>query len=142
VNFMQVEVNYFGVLLSAVASMAVGFLWYGQLFGKQWMKLKGYTAEDLKKEQKQMGKYYGMSFVLALLTAFVLSHVMTLSMSFFKTSALSTGLTTAFWMWIGFVFTTQTTNTIFGDKKWNLLAIDTGHQLASLLVMGIVLGML
>ena len=141
-NFMQVEVNYFGVLLSAVASMAVGFLWYGQLFGKQWMKLKGYTAEDLKKEQKQMGKYYGMSFVLALLTAFVLSHVMTLSMSFFKTSALSTGLTTAFWMWIGFVFTTQTTNTIFGDKKWNLLAIDTGHQLASLLVMGIVLGML
>ena len=90
-NFMQVEVNYFGVLLSAVASMAVGFLWYGQLFGKQWMKLKGYTAEDLKKEQKQMGKYYGMSFVLALLTAFVLSHVMTLSMSFFKTSALSTG---------------------------------------------------
>lgn len=138
---MNVDVNYLAVLLAAVTSMGVGFLWYGQLFGKQWMKLKGYTAENLKKEQKQMGKYYGLSFVLALLTAYVLSHVMSLSMSFFRQDALSTGLTSAFWMWLGFVFTTQATNTIFGDKKWNLLAIDTGHQLASLLVMGLVLGL-
>ena len=138
---MQTEVNYIAVLIAAIVSMAIGFLWYGQLFGKQWMKLKGYTEEDLKKEQKQMGKYYGLSFILASVTGYVLSHVMTLSQSFFKQDPLTTGLITAFWMWLGFVFTVQATNTIFGDKKWKLLVIDTGHQLASLVAMGITLGL-
>lgn len=138
---MNIEVNLIAVLIAAILSMAVGFLWYGQLFGKQWMKLKGYTQENLKKEQKQMGKYYGLSFLLSLLAAYVLSHVITLSQNFFQQDLLTTGLTSAFWMWLGFVFTVQTTNTIFGDKKWKLLVIDTGYQLASLLVIGIVLSL-
>lgn len=139
---MNVEVNYVAVLLAAIASMAAGFLWYGPLFGQVWMKLKGYSHEDLKKEQKQMGKYYGMSFILSLLSAYVLSHVMTLSMNFFHETALNTGVMTAFWMWLGFMFPVQATGQIFGEKKWNLLAIDTGYQLASLVVMGVVLGVL
>lgn len=139
---MNVEVNYLAVLLSGVAMMALGFLWYGPLFGKPWMKLKGYSAEELKKEQKQMGKYYGLSFLLSLVTAYVLSHVMAMSTNFFHEPALTTGIMSAFWMWLGFVMPVQATNTIFGEKKWKLFGIDTGYQLVSLLVMGIVLGLL
>lgn len=138
----MIDVNYVGVFAAAVASMAAGFLWYGPLFGTTWMKLKGYSKEDLKKEQKQMGKYYAMSFVLALVTAYVLSYVMALSKNFYAYPMLQTGLTSAFWIWLGFVMPVQTTATIFGDKKWNLLGIDAGYQLASLLVMGVVLGVL
>lgn len=140
---MNVEVNYVAVFAAAAAMMALGFLWYGPfLFGKQWMKLKGYNAEDLKKEQKQMGKYYAMSFVLSLITAYVLSHVMAMSINFFHESALTTGLMSGIWMWIGFVMPVQASHTIFGDKKWKLFSIDTGYQLVSLLVMGVVLGLL
>ena len=140
---MNVEVNYLAVLIAAIAAMVVGFLWYSpMLFGKQWMKLKGYTAESMKKEQKEMGKWYAVSFVLALVTAYVLSHVMTLSMNFFNYSELMTGITTAFWMWLGFVLPVQATGQIFGGKKWNLLVLDTGYQLASLLVMGVVIALL
>lgn len=140
---MNVEVNYFAVLLAAVAAMVVGFLWYSpSLFGKPWMKLKGYTAEALKKEQKDMGKYYGMSFVVALITGYVLSHVMTLSQNFFHYDKLSTGLITAFWMWLGFMMPVQLTDEIFGDKKWKLFGINTGYQLVSLLAMGLVLGLM
>ncbi|MEN9406897.1 MAG: hypothetical protein RLZZ455_113 [Candidatus Parcubacteria bacterium] len=141
---MTIEVNYLAVLLAGVVSMVLGFLWYSPIIlGKPWMKERGFTAESMKKAQKEMGKLYGVSFVVSLITAYVLSHVMTLSMSFFRYDALTAGFSTAFFMWLGFVMPVQLTGTIFSDKKnWKLLAIDTGYQLVSLLGMGVVLSML
>lgn len=138
---MGVEVNYVAVLLAAVAAMVVGFVWYGpMLFAKEWMKLMGHTAETMKKDD--MAKTYGISFVLALVTAYVLAHVMFLSENFFQYPSLQTGLTSAFWMWLGFVMPVQATDVLFGGKKWKLFAINTGYQLVSLLAMGVVLGLL
>lgn len=140
VNFMEVQVNYVAVLLAGVVSMALGFLWYSPMvLGKQWMEEKGYTQESLKKAQAAMGKLYGVSFVMSLITAYVLSHVMTLSQNFLQYSTLQTGLTTAFWMWLGFMMPVQLTATIFGSKKWKLLGIDTGYQLVSLMAMAVVI---
>jgi hypothetical protein len=140
---MNIEVNYVAVLLAAIVSMAVGFLWYSPvILGKPWMKEKGLSSESLKKAQKEMGKLYGLSFVVAIISAFVLSHVMTLAQNFYNYSALSTGITSAFWMWVGFIMPVQMTATIFGDKNWKLLGIDTGYQLVSILAMGVVLGLL
>lgn len=140
---MNVEVNYLGVFLAAVSSMVVGFIWYNPaVLGKPWMRASGLPAEGLKKAQKEMGKWYGVSFVLALVTAYVLSHVMTLSVNFFHYPLLSTGLITAFWMWLGFVMPVQVTGEIFGAKRWTLVAINTGYQLATLLVMGVILALL
>ena len=139
---MNVEVNYLAILVAGVASMGVGFLWYGpMLFGKPWMKLMGYTAESMEKAKKEMGKTYAMSFVVTLVMAYVLSHVMTLSQNFFHYGRLETGLMTAFWMWLGFVMPVQATDVLFGGKRKKLVAINTGYQLASLLVMGIVISL-
>ncbi len=136
---MNVEVNYLAVLLSGVAAMVVGFLWYGpMLFAKPWMKLMGHTEKTM--EKAGMGKMYGISFVLTLVMAYVLSHVMTFSESYFHYPRLMTGLTSAFWMWIGFVMPVQATDVLFGGKNWKLFAINTGYQFVSLLAMGVVLG--
>lgn len=134
--------NYLALLVAGIASMTLGFLWYNPiLFGKPWMKLMGYTSESLKKAQKEMGKLYGVSFLLTLITGFVLAHVMAMSINFFNYPALTTGLISAFWMWLGFVMPVQVTDTIFGNKKVKLLAINTGYQLFSLVVMGVILGL-
>lgn len=139
----MIEVNFFEVLLAAVASMAIGFFWYSQAFlGKPWMKEKGFTKESLKKAQAEMGKLYGLSFVIALISGYVLAHVMGLSSAFYGYSAVQTGLTSAFWMWLGFMMPVQVAATIFGEKKWKLLGIDTGYQLASVLAMGLVIGLM
>ena len=140
---MNVEVNYLAVLFAGVASMIVGFLWYSpMLFGNLWMKLMGHTKESMEKEKKNMGKTYGTSFVLSLVTAYVLSHVISLSQNFYGYDAITTGVTSAFWMWLGFVMPVQSTDMLFGSKKWKLFAVNTGFQLASLLVMGVVLALL
>lgn len=140
---MNIEVNFVAVLLSGVASMILGFMWYGpMLFGVAWMKERGLTKASLSKAQKEMGKLYGLSFVVSLVTAFVLSHVMSLSNSFYGYPMLTTGIMTALWMWVGFMMPVQLTGTIFGNKNWKLLAIDTGYQLASLLSMALVLSLM
>ena len=140
----MVEVNYIAVLIAAVVSMALGFLWYSPMvLGKQWMRERGFTAEGMKKAQSEMGKWYALSFVITLITAYVLSHVMVLSQNFFGYPMLQTGLTTAFWMWLGFVMPVQLTGVIFSDRRnLTLFGIDTGYQLVSLLGMGVVIGLL
>lgn len=140
---MDVSVNYLAVILAGVGATVLGFIWYSPiLFAKPWMKLMGYTQAGLKEDQKNMSKYYLVSVILSFVTAYVLSHVMTLSDNFFHYPALQTGLMSAFFMWLGFIMPTQATGTIFGDKKWALFGINTGYQLASVLVMGVVLALL
>jgi hypothetical protein len=140
---MNVEVNYLAVLLASVASMVLGFLWYSpDILGKSWMKEKGYTSESLKKAQSAMGKLYTLSFVVSLFTAYMLSHVMTLSQNYYQYPMIQTGISTALFMWLGFMFPVQITATIFGDKNWRLLGIDTGYQLVSTIAMALVIAML
>lgn len=140
---MNVPVNYLAVLLAAVAAMAVGFAWYSpMLFAKPWMKLMGLTMEKMKEAKQEMMKTYAISFVLALVTAYILSHVMTFSENFFHYSRLATGLSSAFWMWLGFIMPVQATDVLFGGKKWSLFGINTGYQLVAVLAMGIVLGLM
>jgi len=140
---MEVTINYLAVLIAAIASMGLGFLWYSQyLFGKQWAALKGFTDESLKAAQKSMGPLYALSFVLALLTSYLLVHVMNLSQSFYGNTPLQAGIASAFFMWLGFVMPTQVTAQIFGEKKWKLFGIDTGYQLAWMLLAGLIIGLM
>lgn len=140
---MNVEVNFIAVLVASVVTMAIGFFWYSpMLFGKPWMKLMGYTDASIKEAKKEMGKTYAISFVLTLVSAYVLSHVMGLSDNFYHYSRIMTGVSTAFWMWLGFVAPVQMTDVLFGKKVWKLFGINTGYQLASLLAMGVVIGFL
>lgn len=139
----MIEVNYLALLVAGVAAMAVGFLWYSPvLFAKPWMKLMGYTKESMEKEKQAMGKTYMISFLATLVMGYMLAHVMALSISYFNYPVLQAGLTTAFWMWLGFVAPVQLTDVLFGSKKWNLFFINTGYQLVSLLTMGLVLGLI
>lgn len=139
---MNVEVNLLSVLVASVVSMGVGFLWYTVLFGKPWMKLMGYTKASMEKEKANMGKTYTISFLLTLLMAYVLFHIMVFSDNYFDYSWLMTGLTSAFWVWLGFVAPVQATDVLFGGKQWKLFAINTGYQLASLLAMGLTIGLM
>jgi hypothetical protein len=140
---MNVEVNFLTVLIAAVISMIIGFLWYSPfLFAKPWMKLMGYTSESMKSAQKGMAKMYLISFIVTILTAYVLYHVIVMSMNFFHYDSLSTGITSAIWMWLGFIMPVQITSVIFGKESWKLFFINTGYQLAAVLGMGVTIGLM
>ena len=64
------------------------------------------------------------------------------SMNFYNYPPVTTGVMSAFYMWLGFVLPVQATDQIFGKKNFKLLAINSGYQLLALLAMGLVIGFL
>lgn len=122
--------------------MVTGFIYYHPaVLGKPWMKAAGLSPERLKKEQKQMGKLYGVSFVAAVITAYVLTHVVAMSVSYYQYPVQVAAASSAFFSWLGFIMPVQLTDQIFGAKNWKLLVINTAYQLIALIIMGQVIAM-
>ena len=72
----NIIINYWAVVVSAASAMVTGFLWYGPLFGKMWIKLQGLNQEDIEKAKAQgTASNYAFVLVSALVTAYVLAHL-------------------------------------------------------------------
>src|SRR6266478_3785234 len=41
----DIQLNYWAILAAVAASMVIGFLWYGPILGKAWMKEMGWPAD-------------------------------------------------------------------------------------------------
>jgi len=133
-------VNVWAVLVCAVATMVVGFLWYSPaLFANPWMVLMGYDPNDKAKiaeMQKSAGPSYAMSFVASILSAFVLGKLIAVAGAATAYDGLKIGMV----VWLGFVTTVQLTNALFSRQRNKLYLINTGYQLVCDLVMGAILG--
>lgn len=136
---MEVDINLWGVFWAAVSSMVVGSIWYAKgVFGASWMKLA--KIDESKQKDGAMMALVGM-FALSLVMAYVLAHVTYLSVNFFTDySYQKAAITSGFWMWLGFVLPTMAGTGLFEQRRKKLMAINTGNWLATLLVMGWVLG--
>jgi hypothetical protein len=135
----EVNINWLAIILAVVSAMAIGYAWYGPIFGKKWMKLVGLTKKDV-----EGGSWQPMVFmtVLALIQAFILSHFIIYSAYFYPDlSSLLVGLITAFWAWLGFSAAAIISNNMFAMRSKDLSQIDAGYTLVNLLAMGAILGL-
>lgn len=65
------EMNYLAILVAALSSFVVGFVWYNpKVFGTIWMNEIGMTEEKAK--TGNMAKIFGLTFVFAFLLAFMM----------------------------------------------------------------------
>lgn len=140
---MSVDVNFWAVLLAAVSSMIVGSLWYlPATFGKAWMRLSG-AKMDRNLGAGQMVWMYGSVFIASLLTAYILAHVTFLAHHFSRTDSwLQDGVTTAFWLWLGFTAVRLFVHDTFEGRRKQLTLLNAAHELVTMLVMGVIIGIL
>lgn len=134
----MMAVNYWAILVSAIASMVIGSFWYGPLFGKKFMAAIGmdkWTPEQKEAEMKKMGMTYFLQFVASLLTFYVLAVLM----GRLNQMSVNGGLMTAFWVWLGFVMPVQLGSSIWGGKM-TLFWIGAGNMLVTLLAAGAIIG--
>jgi hypothetical protein len=130
-------VNYLAVLVAAVLNMVVGALWYSPaLFGKSWLALMGWKPEDAQQRMAGSQRAYALTFVASLLMAYGLARVLAYAQTFTLTGGVLIGLLA----WIGFVATSQGTSYLFEGRSFRLYTINTGYHLASLVLMGALLG--
>ncbi len=133
---INLNTNWLVILGAAAVSMVVGFLWYSPiLFGNEWKELMNLKKGDIDQSKKGMTKTYGISFVVAFITSFVLKQFIDL---FYITNFFD-AVQLAFWIWFGFVATTLVTGVLFEKKSWKLFIINSGYQLASFIIMSWIL---
>jgi hypothetical protein len=77
--------------------------------------------------------------LLAFLSSLVLVYVIAHFVEYTKASNLVGGLQTAFWLWLGFVVTSQLATVIFEGRKPGLYLLNIGYQLTACLAAGALL---
>lgn len=137
---MEVPINYLAVLVAGIASMVLGSLWYGPLFGKVWMRLSGFTEASMAEAKaKGMAKSYLLMFIGSLVMAYVLAHSLEFAASYLNVSGASSGAMAGFWSWLGFVAPVTLGSVLWDGKPWKLWILNNGYNLLSLIAMGIIL---
>ena len=135
-----VPINYAAVIVAAIAQMVIGFLWYGPLFGKQWMAMMGYGPEKLAEaKNKGMGKYYAFAFVGSLVMSFGLAHSLVFASAYLQVTGFSAGLQGGFWNWLSFIAPVTLGSVLWEGRSWQLWVLNNAYWLVSLLVMSVIL---
>lgn len=132
------SINFWAVLVASVVTFAIGALWYSPvLFGKEWMRLKHISEEDVTEESKRgMWKRYLAQFVSTLVFFCILGFFISATGS---TSA-SDAVFLAFLAWIGFSVTTAVGDLLWNKTPFKLALINEVCALVSWLAGAAIIG--
>ena len=122
---------YIAVLAATAASFVFGYLWYGPLFGKVWIKAK--LGVNVRKQSVR--KMIAVGIATFALTLILVLGLVNLAPLFSIWSA----LLAASVLWLMFVFPTTTIQWMYSNISWKVLLIDLGYWLAVFLLSSAVL---
>jgi hypothetical protein len=132
---MEWDVNYWAALVSVVAAMVIGAIYYSPaVAGRAWMAAIGKTPEEIKANNKP--SLYVVTAVLALLQATVLSAVI----SWAGDVTLVGGALIGLLLWVGMALPVISNTFIFEGRKMVNHVISSGYYLITLVVMGGIIG--
>jgi hypothetical protein len=137
----EIHINYLAVLLCGVTYMVIGMAWYGPLFGKQWKALMGFNNQSMKQMKMTAMQAMVSGLISALIMAFVLAHDAYVWGQFYgdSISQLMFALQLAFWIWLGYVATTQAGSVLWEGRPWKLFFINAGNTLVAFVAMALIL---
>ena len=130
-------VNYLAILIAAVVGWLAGAAWYMSL-GKIWVAALGWTREQAEAAKRR--PYAWVPFVLVLITNLVMAWTLAGILGHFGTLNVKDGAITGALCWFGFVLTAMLANNAFAMRSHRLTAIDAGHYLVVLVLMGAIIG--
>ncbi len=135
------SIPWLAILIAAVVGFPFGAVWY-MLLAKPWMKAAGLTEENV--QGGGGAPIYIITFICQLFMAFMLSAIVFHAGSMFGSAGFSvtSGVSVAVMIWIGFIIPTQIVNHLFQCKPFSLTVIDGGHWLGVLVIQGIIIGLI
>lgn len=130
---LQTDVNLLAVLVSAIAYMIIGSLWYSRsVFGNKWMGLMDKTEEQLKGAPTG----YMIATFCSIITCYVLAVFLKSTNSVTTIQGIQTGL----WISFGFISTAALVTSTFSATPFRLFLINYGYHVVSMTIAGAILG--
>lgn len=133
----MIDINLFAVAGAALAAMVVGWLWFGLIFRKPWTRLAELDARPAAKDYVQ----YPVALLVNLVGAFVLAYIASASQIANQVSLLESALYSAVFVWLAFSAGRALITATFESRSAKLFLINTGHDLAVVLTMALVIGL-
>ena len=128
------SINVLAVVVSAVAAMVVGFVWYSPpLFEKAWLEDIGRTREQIEGDSP-------LKFLVAFIGSLLMAYILARLLEIVGGPSIELGILLAVVVWVAFVAATSAVNFAFAGRPVRLWLIENGNHLITLLVMGAILG--
>jgi hypothetical protein len=127
-------INFLAVLAATVAGMAVGFIWYGPLFGKLWMKESGLKAEDIKPKDAMKANF------ISIVTSFITFWGLALVMKLMGTAGALPGILAGAGMAAAFIVTSQISTDAYQKYSFINTLIHSAYRLVALAAGGFIIG--
>ena len=135
----MLSINLVSVLIAAVASFVIGFMFHGPLFGKLWMKLANIHPTG-KEKFADMVPQLIKNFIANFVCSYVLAMFIFVTAGYYNnTGNEAGGMGIAFWAWLGFLVTSSSMDVIWMGKSKKLWIFETVASLVSFLAMGAIL---
>lgn len=140
-----IVINWWAIIVAAVASMILGSIWYGPFFGKTWMKIMGtdpnLSPEQKKAMQKGVMPLYFLQFILSIVTLYILAHYIA---GWQPKPGAWGGIINGLWIWLGFIMPTIAGGAMWSGKPknlaWSMFFINAGYNIVLYVIFGAILG--
>jgi hypothetical protein len=131
------EINWIAVLVAGLGTFLLGGVWYTALFGKLWVRLMGFSEEQVKKMQAEMKPpvFFGSMIICYLVLAVAIAILVTA----FDVKGWHGGAVLGALLWIGPAAAIQWTGHISEGKRFGVYLINLTYQLIYLVGMGALL---
>lgn len=131
----KLKINHLAVWLCVILLFVLGFLWYGPLFGDQWMDMVGLVKAEVEANPPGAGIWIS-NVISTVIPLYVLAWL------FLKLNVSSglQGLLYGFLISFSFVFLSKLTGDMFAQNPYALSWITGGFDMVSLSLSGFILG--
>ena len=129
------DLNYLAIVVSAVTYFGLGSVWFGPLFGKQWLKLVGLTVteEDKKNALFMFSKTFVLDFFITLSTA--------LTLRWTQSETIFDALRVSAVLGLGFVIAPFLGNYMYAKRSMTLFSIESFYHVVCITIVSIILTM-
>jgi len=128
------QINWLAVFAAALSTFVIGGLWYSPvLFGKVWMRVNGFSEEQVAGFNK--ARAFGGSFILAL--------VMSANLAMFLADPKTTvvwGMIAGALAGVGWVAAGLGIIALFENRSWTYILVNGGYHVVAFVAMGAILG--
>jgi hypothetical protein len=131
------KIKYPAVLVATLVHFFLGGLWYSPiLFANKFLQYINWSPEKVAEVQNQS---HTRELVIAFLTSLVLVYILAHFVQYTKATTVMGGIQTAFWLWLGFIVTTQAATVIFEQRPLGLYLLNVSYQLVGCALAGAIL---
>lgn len=132
------DINLLAVLVSAIISFGIGFLWMTVLFSGPYGRHM-YGVESLRKEDENVETTKkAFSFVVYILFSIITCYIFAVGLQMLPTNITEAFIYTLL-VWLGFFVPFAINKVVWQEKSWIVAGIDASYEIVRLSVIMLVL---